>query len=103
MLAKVRTAAVSTCSAGNGPLLVFISHKLHEVQAISDRVTVLRDGSYVGTCAMDGVSTETLIQMMVGRTLDELYPKQEVELGEVKKDGKSIYFPGAVKSARTRA
>ena len=43
----------------------------------------MRDGSYVGTREMAGVTTEELIRMMVGRALGELFPKQPVEPGEV--------------------
>ncbi len=66
-----------------GTAIVFISHRLEELFAIADRVTTLRDGTYVGTRAMANVTTEELIQMMVGRNLDELFPKQAVEAGEV--------------------
>jgi rhamnose transport system ATP-binding protein len=66
-----------------GAAVVFISHRLEELFALADRVTVLRDGAYVGTRAIAEVSTDDLIRMMVGRTLDELFPKQSVEAGEV--------------------
>lgn len=67
----------------SGTAIVFISHRLEDLFELADRVTVLRDGHYVGTKAMEGVTTEELIQMMVGRTLEDLFPKQEVEAGEV--------------------
>jgi rhamnose transport system ATP-binding protein len=66
-----------------GTAIVFISHRLEELFALADRVTILRDGNYVGTRAMSGVTTEELIRMMVGRALGELFPKQAVEPGEV--------------------
>lgn len=66
-----------------GTAIVFISHRLEELFALADRVTTLRDGSFVGTRAMSDVTTEDLIRMMVGRTLDQLFPKQEVLAGEV--------------------
>ena len=55
-----------------GHSLLFISHKLHEVLAVSDRLTVLRDGVTVGTRATSEVSREELIRMMVGRDIREL-------------------------------
>src|SRR5947209_10018812 len=66
-----------------GTAIVFISHRLEELFALADRVTILRDGAYVGTRDMSSVTTEELIRMMVGRTLGELFPKQAVEAGEV--------------------
>ena len=50
-----------------GHALIFISHKLHEVMAISDRVTVLRDGQVIGTRSHAGVTRDELVKMMVGR------------------------------------
>jgi rhamnose transport system ATP-binding protein len=66
-----------------GTAIVFISHRLEELFALADRVTTLRDGKYVGTRAMADVTTDDLIRMMVGRSLDELFPKQDVTAGEV--------------------
>ena len=55
-----------------GHALVFISHKLHEVMAISDRVTVLRDGRLVGTRHTRDVTRDELVKMMVGREVKPL-------------------------------
>ena len=66
-----------------GTSIIFISHHLEELFALCDRVTILRDGTYVGTRSMAEITTDGLIQMMVGRTLDELFPKQAVPPGEV--------------------
>jgi len=59
-----------------GHSLVFISHKLHEVMAISDRVTVLRDGRAVGTRPTAEVTRAELVKMMVGRDIAEPAPRQ---------------------------
>jgi rhamnose transport system ATP-binding protein len=67
----------------SGTAIVFISHRLEELFALADRVTTLRDGAYVGTRAMADVTTDDLIRMMVGRSLDDLFPKQAVTAGEV--------------------
>jgi rhamnose transport system ATP-binding protein len=67
-----------------GVAIIFISHRLDEVFAIADRITVLRDGRYVGTRAIDQISRDELIQMMVGRSLDAIFPKQTVPIGEVR-------------------
>jgi rhamnose transport system ATP-binding protein len=66
-----------------GKAVIFISHRLDEVFDIADRVTVLRDGHYVGTRRVKDVSHNDLIRMMVGRTLDTLFPKIDVKAGEV--------------------
>ncbi len=67
----------------SGTAIIFISHRLEELFALADRVTILRDGAYVGTQLMTNVTTEDLIRMMVGRNLDQLFPKQAVTPGEV--------------------
>jgi simple sugar transport system ATP-binding protein len=60
-----------------GHSLVFISHKLHEVLDISDRITVLRDGNVIGTCRTAGVTRDELVKMMVGRELKEIEPRPQ--------------------------
>jgi simple sugar transport system ATP-binding protein len=69
--------------AQEGHALIFISHKLHEVMAISKRVTVLRDGRSVETRSAEGVTRKELAQMMVGREIKPLAP-QAFQPGEVK-------------------
>jgi rhamnose transport system ATP-binding protein len=64
--------------------IVYISHRLEEVFELADRVTVLRDGGYVATKPVSETTRDDLIGMMVGRTIDALFPKKEVELGEVR-------------------
>lgn len=66
-----------------GVAIVYISHKLDEIYAVADRVTVLRDGRYVGTRDTAGVTRDELVAMMVGRELNELYPKAPARTGEV--------------------
>jgi general nucleoside transport system ATP-binding protein len=61
--------------------LVFISHKMHEVMAISDRVTVLRDGQMVGTRLTKEVTRDELVRLMVGREIKPLAP-QPMKSGE---------------------
>lgn len=66
----------------HGVAVVYISHRLDEVDAITDRITVLRDGRVAGSAVPRQTSRRALISMMVGRDLDVLYPKMQVELGE---------------------
>lgn len=54
--------------------VIYISHRLEEIFALADRVTVLRDGESVGTCAVGGIDEADLIRMMVGREIAQLYP-----------------------------
>jgi general nucleoside transport system ATP-binding protein len=63
--------------------LVFISHKLHEVLAISDRITVLRDGQKIDTRPAKGVTRDELVKMMVGREVKPLSP-QTAKIGEAR-------------------
>lgn len=67
---------------GQGLSVVYISHFLEEVQQVADRLTVLRDGSAVGTREVGSVTTNEIVQMMVGREVDELYPRSPRTQGE---------------------
>ncbi len=60
---------------------LYISHKLDEVFAIADRICVLRDGRHISTYGAGEASPRQLIEDMVGRKMEILYPKQEVEIG----------------------
>ncbi|MBB5752197.1 sugar ABC transporter ATP-binding protein [Prosthecomicrobium pneumaticum] len=62
--------------ARSGRLVVFISHRLGEVRALVDRVTVFRNGETVGAYPIGAVSDETMIADMLGRRLDRLYPER---------------------------
>ncbi len=63
--------------------ILYISHRLEEVFALADRVTVLRDGQWVGTYPITAVTPETLIARMVGRELTQLFPHIPHPPGEV--------------------
>jgi len=67
----------------DGTAIIFISHRLEELFEIADRVTVFRDGSYIDTRSMQDISRDELIRLMVGRTISKLFPKQDVEAGDV--------------------
>lgn len=66
-----------------GTSIIFISHRLEEVFEIADRVTVLRDGQYIGTKDVKSTNIDELIQMMVGRKLEDMYPKIEAKKGKI--------------------
>jgi inositol transport system ATP-binding protein len=68
---------------GKGVAIVYISHKMEEIAQIADVATVLRDGKYVGTLPAAELDASTLISMMVGRTIDSLFPESASRPGEV--------------------
>ncbi|MBD1996587.1 sugar ABC transporter ATP-binding protein [Leptolyngbya sp. FACHB-541] len=57
----------------DGIAIIYISHRMAEVYRLADRVSVLRDGEYVGTLEKSEISSERLVQMMVGRALGDFY------------------------------
>jgi rhamnose transport system ATP-binding protein len=67
----------------SGVGIIYISHRLEELPVIADRVTVLRDGFTIDTRLMSEVNRQQLIQLMVGRELSAVFPKNEVALGDV--------------------
>jgi ribose transport system ATP-binding protein len=68
--------------AREGVPVIYISHRMREIFAIGDRVTVMRDGHTVGTREIQNTDANELIRLMVGRTIDEQIAKREVEIGE---------------------
>ncbi|MGM0562538.1 MAG: sugar ABC transporter ATP-binding protein [Pseudomonadota bacterium] len=61
--------------------VIYISHRMQELKRIADRVTVLRDGRKIATVAMEETSEAKLVEMMVGRAIDEIYPTIEARPG----------------------
>ena len=57
-----------------GVSIIYISHKMEEILRISDEVTIMRDGKYIGTWPARELTTDAIITHMVGRKLDNLYP-----------------------------
>jgi len=72
--------------------VIYISHRLDEVFAIADRITVLRDGKVVGTSPAKAITRSQLISQMVGRDLDVLYPKESVEIGSTMLEVKDLTY-----------
>lgn len=67
----------------DGVGILYISHRLEEILAIADRITVLRDGHRVACRDAAGIGRGELIEMMVGRSIASVYPKRAVPLGDV--------------------
>ncbi len=66
-----------------GCAIIYISHKMEEILQISDEVTIMRDGKYIGTWPANELTTDMIITRMVGRELTNLYPKKANVPGEV--------------------
>ncbi len=66
-----------------GCAVVFVSHRLDEVFALCDRITIMRDGSTVQSAAIDEMTEADVIRSMVGRDVSELFPKLETVIGDV--------------------
>jgi rhamnose transport system ATP-binding protein len=77
-----------------GVAVLFISHRLDEVEAIADVVTVMRDGQHVTTRPASELSQGEIIRLMVGRSLDALFPKEEAEIGEVVLEAEGLTHRG---------
>ncbi len=69
--------------SAEGKAIIYISHRMDEIFAIADTVEVMRDGCLVGVHPMREITRERIIQLMVGREISDMYPKLEVEPGEV--------------------
>ncbi len=74
----------------SGKSIIYISHKLDEIFEISDKVTVYRDGQYIGTKETGNITTQELIKMMVGRDVDEMFPKVICDIGDVRMEVKGL-------------
>lgn len=62
--------------------IVYITHKMNELFEIADEFSVFRDGKYIGTHASTVVTRDDIIKMMVGREITQMFPKEEVPIGE---------------------
>ena len=66
-----------------GVAVIYISHRMEEIMRLSDDITVIRDGTYITTRERQDVTIEELIALMVGRTMDKIYPPREVPAPEL--------------------
>ena len=66
----------------DGIMILFISHKLEEIYKFADNVTILRDGKHIRTSKVKDINSDELINCIVGRTIEDFYPKHNVEIGK---------------------
>ncbi len=74
--------------------IVYISHKMEEIYQIADRITVLRDGRYIGTETAENLPADKLIHWMVGRQLNQQFPRHQSRLGDVRLDVSNLTVAG---------
>ena len=65
-----------------GVSIVYISHRMEEIFELCDRITILRDGSYIGTEYIKDITMDDVVKMMIGREIGERFPQRDVQIGE---------------------
>ena len=70
--------------------MVYISHRMEELNRICERATVLRDGKYIGTVYMKDITLDKLVNMIVGRPLEDKFPKHERKIGNIVLEARNI-------------
>lgn len=81
-----------------GVSIIYISHKLEEIFAVCDRISILRDGKLIETVETKAVDRDYLIAKMVGRDIKNIYPKREAAIGDVLMEFKNICWSNRVKN-----
>ncbi|MBZ4655731.1 MAG: transporter related [Thermoanaerobacter sp.] len=80
-----------------GVSIVYISHRMEEIIKIADCVSVLRDGNYIGSMDIKDVTIPKIISMMVGRTLDDIFPRRNPSISNVVLEVKNLKKKGLIK------
>lgn len=86
-----------------GIAILFVSHKLEELFELCDRVTVMRDGEHIVTEDISNITEDQLISAMVGRTLDNLFPKEFGVKGDVWLEGRNLNEVGVLHDVSFKA
>lgn len=81
-----------------GVSIVYISHRMEEIFQLCDRITVLRDGSYIGTKKITEVDMNDVVRMMIGREIGERYPLRDNAIGDVVLEVKDLTCPGVFRN-----
>lgn len=74
----------------SGTCIIYVSHRLEEIFRICDRITVLKDGSYVDTVKVSETTKDQLVTLMVGRKLTDMYPSRNAKIGDVLMEVKDV-------------
>jgi len=77
---------------GEGRGIIYITHRMEEIFKIADRLTVMRDGVFIGTVNAAETGTDEIIRMMVGRDVSEQYPKEPTEKGDVALEVRNLTY-----------
>ena len=77
-----------------GVSMVYISHRMEEIFELCDRITVLRDGSYIGTEEIKDIDMNDIVKMMIGREIGERFPARDVKLGQEVLKVEKLTSPG---------
>lgn len=77
-----------------GVSIIYISHKMDEVFQIADDISILRDGAVVSTDRAEDLDIDTVIARMVGRKIDNVYPKEDIKLGDMALEVEHFTQPG---------
>jgi rhamnose transport system ATP-binding protein len=89
-----RLFAVARSLRDEGRALLFISHRFDEVFELCDTITVMRDGTYISTDTAADTSVPEIVRRMVGRDVNELFPKQEAKIGDPLLVVENLNMPG---------
>lgn len=71
--------------------IIYISHRLDEIDTICDRATVLRDGEYIATSKVNEISRDDLIKQMVGRSIEQEFPKEPAKIGQTLLSARNLH------------
>ena len=81
-----------------GTAIIYSSHRLEEAMEIADRVTVFRDGAKIETLEIKDTSEDRLIELMVGRQIEQRYVKEQVPIGEVVLEAEGLAVEGLIRN-----
>jgi ribose transport system ATP-binding protein len=92
---SVRMLALVRRLKERGTAIIYVTHRLREIWEVADTVTVLREGSHVGTGPSTEMDEQTVIEMMANRKPENLYPRADLAAGEVELTAEDLSGPGA--------
>ena len=86
--------AIASKLRDRGISIILISHRFEDMYNLADRVTVFRDAQYIGTWDVNGIDNATLVKHMVGRSIDQFFPKGNAKIGETLLEVKNLSRTG---------